>query len=117
MGLKGLTRQPAPIEAEHHENNAAADAFISAAPVSTASVGRKRKKKAPTYVRTTFSLSKDLNKQIDKLSLTPRNFRATRSDVVRAGVLALLNMERPELLALLENASKAEPIDDVMQDE
>lgn len=115
MGLKGLTRQPAPVD--QPENDVAAEVFISGAPVSTAPGLRKRKKKAATYVRTTFSLSKDLNKQIDKLSLTPRNFRATRSDVVRAGVTALLSMDRAELLALLENASKAEPLDDVMQDE
>ena len=115
MGLKGLTRQPAAID--QPEDEVAAEIFISGAPVSTAPGLRKRRKKAPTYVRTTFSLSKDLNKQIDKLSLTPRSFRATRSDVVRAGVLALLSMDRADLLKLLETASKAEPLDDLTQHE
>lgn len=119
MGLKNLMRQLDTLEKNSSAVDAAAEAFISAAPVSTVQIeNRKRRSTSKSsYVRTTFSLSKDVNKQIDKLSLTPRNFRVSRSDVVRAGVMVLLDMDRAELLALLEKASKADPISDVMQDE
>lgn len=111
MGLKDLIRK-APSEApESTETNAAAEAFIAAAPVSTAPIKRRRKSK-PNYVRTTFSLTEELNRKIDKISLTPRNFRVSRSDVVRAGVIALLSLERAELLSLLEQVSKSDPIAD-----
>ena len=58
-----------------------------------------------------------MNRQIDKISLTPRNFRATRSDVIRAGIVALQNLDKAELLELLERASRAEPIEELTQEE
>ncbi|KJZ52498.1 hypothetical protein [Pseudomonas marginalis] len=119
MGLKNLSR-PSRVTENTPEMNveAAAQAFIADAPVGTnPEPKRRRKKTSSTFVRTTFSLSKDVNRQIDKISLTPRNFRATRSDVIRAGIAALQNLDRAELLELLERASKAEPIDEITQDE
>jgi hypothetical protein len=105
MGLKDLMK---PVEAStpqvDKESDAAAEAFISGAPVSTAPVKRRRKKSQALFVRTTFSLSKKVNKDIDKLSVLPKHFRVSRSDVVRAGILALSQLEQPELLALLEKA-------------
>lgn len=117
MGLKDLIRQPKPAEPSLEAHDEAALAFISGAPMSATPEPRKKRKKAPTFVRTTFSLSKDVNRQIDKLSLMPRNFRATRSDVVRAGIMALQALEKAELLGVLESACKAEPIEDLMEGE
>lgn len=117
MGLKDLIRKPDQVALTTEANDEAALAFISAAPVSATPEPKRKRKKAPTFVRTTFSLSKDVNRQIDKISLLPRTFRISRSDVIRAGIMALQNLEKAELIMLLENASKAEPITDVMEDE
>jgi Arc/MetJ-type ribon-helix-helix transcriptional regulator len=117
MGLKDLIRKPDQVAPTTEANDEAALAFISAAPVSATPEPKRKRKKAPTFVRTTFSLSKDVNRQIDKISLLPRTFRISRSDVIRAGIMALQNLEKAELITLLENASKAEPIIDVMEDE
>lgn len=116
MGLKDLIRQPK-AEPASESNDEAALAFISGAPISANPEPKRKRKKAPTFVRTTFSLSKDFNRQIDKISLLPRTFRASRSDVVRAGIMALQSLEKSELLMLLESASKAEPITELTQDE
>lgn len=110
MGLKDLIRRPDQATPSSDANDEAALAFISAAPVSATPQPKRKRKKAPTFVRTTFSLSKDFNKQIDKISLLPRTFRISRSDVIRAGIIALQKMEKGELIALLETASKAEPM-------
>lgn len=116
MGLKNLIKQPKE-EVAPSPNDAAALAFISGAPVTAAPESKPKKKKGPTFVRCTFSLSKDFNRQIEKMSLIPRTFRATRSDVIRAGILALQGLEKSEQLALLERASKAEPLLDIEQNE
>lgn len=117
MGLKDLIRKPLPDPTDNEANDEAALAFIAGAPVSATPKAKltRRRKKAPTFVRTTFSLSKDVNKQIDKISLIPRAFRATRSDVIRAGIIALKRLDRADLLALLEDASKADPVDDMIE--
>lgn len=117
MGLKDLIRKQEPVIPPQESNDEAALAFIAAAPVSASPESKRKRKKAPTFVRTTFSLSKDLNRQIDKISLLPRNFRISRSDVIRAGVMALQNLDKADLIALLESASKAEPVSDLTQGE
>ena len=110
MGLKDLIRKPDQALPSSDANDEAALAFISAAPVSATTPPKRKRKKAPTFVRTTFSLSKDFNKQIDKITLLPRTFRISRSDVIRAGIIALQQLEKGELIALLETASKADPV-------
>lgn len=120
MGLKNLSKPHAGSGSERpFDADAAAAAFISGAPVTSGTSAKKRKPGKIVYVRTTFSLSKSVNRKIDKLSLAPRNFKVSRSDVVRAGIMALGSMERAELLALLEQVSKSEPIldDELMQEE
>jgi Arc/MetJ-type ribon-helix-helix transcriptional regulator len=118
VGLKNLSKA-ADSGSEAFDPDAAAQAFISGAPVTAGTAARKKRPGKTVYVRTTFSLSKSVNRKIDKLSLAPRNFKVSRSDVVRAGIIALGNLERAELLELLEQVSKSEPIqdDDLMQDE
>lgn len=117
MGLKDLIRKSDQVAPTTEANDEAALAFISAAPVSATPEPKRKRKKAPTFVRTTFSLSKDVNRQIDRISLLPRTFRISRSDVIRAGIMALQNLEKAELITMLENASKAEPIINVTEDE
>lgn len=54
------------------------------------------------FKRVTFSLTDQISEEIDRLSLVPRGFRATRSDVVRAGVAALSAMTEDQVVALLD---------------
>nr|WP_302685095.1 hypothetical protein [Pseudomonas syringae]UVN17946.1 hypothetical protein pPsy0479a_00114 [Pseudomonas syringae] len=117
MGLKDLIRKPEQVSPSSEANDEAALAFISAAPVGATPERKRKRKKASTFVRTTFSLSKDVNRQIDKISLLPRTFRISRSDVIRAGIMALQELDKADLIALLENASNAEPITDFTDDE
>lgn len=65
---------------------------------------------------TTFSLDKKINKSIDRLTLASRNLKVSRSDVIRAGVLALQEMEVDQLQALLERVSRNEVIGDSEDD-
>lgn len=58
------------------------------------------------YKRVTFSLTEPISEEIDRLSLIPRGFRASRSDVVRAGVAALAAMTEEQLVALLEKVHR-----------
>lgn len=124
MGLKDL-RKPAAQEAPVLDDDAA-QAFISGAAVkssspSTAS-GRRRGRppKKLSELRnttpTTFSLDKKVNRAIDRLTLASRNLKVSRSDVVRAGVLALQEMEMDQLQALLERVSRNEVLNDLEED-
>ncbi len=72
-----------------------AEEFISAAPV------RQSRGVGPRFRRYTFSLTPDISAEIDRLSLVPREFRTSRSDVVKAGVEALRLLPKADLVALL----------------
>ncbi|EIU5458491.1 TPA: hypothetical protein ACPHWC_000102 [Pseudomonas aeruginosa] len=61
---------------------------------------------AAVFKRVTFSLTDQISEEIDRLSLIPRGFRASRSDVVRAGVAALAAMPEEQLVALLDKARR-----------
>lgn len=56
--------------------------------------------------RVTFSLTDQISEEIDRLSLIPRGFRASRSDVVRAGVAALAAMSEEQLVAFLDKTRR-----------
>ncbi len=58
------------------------------------------------FKRITFSLSDQISAEIDRLSLVPREFRASRSDVVRAGIAALSAMTDEQLIELLDKARR-----------
>lgn len=64
-------------------------------------VTRQQPSKA-VFKRVTFSLTDQISEEIDRLSLVPRGFRATRSDVIRAGVAALSAMTEDQVVALLD---------------
>lgn len=76
-----------------------------------------KKAKKATFTRTNFSLSDKVNKQIDQLSLAPRTFKASRSDVVRAGVAALKAMPRADLVKLLAEVVGADSDEESAQEE
>ncbi len=116
MALKSLIRKPEEDTPSFEQNDEAALAFIAGAPVHAAPKEKRKRKKAPKFVRTTFSLTKDLNLRIDRISMMPRDFKASRSDVIRAAVMALGHLSKAEIVALLEVASKAEPLTDVEQE-
>ena len=61
---------------------------------------------AAVFKRVTFSLTNQISEEIDRLSLVPRGFRASRSDVVRAGVAALAAMTEEQIVELLDKARR-----------
>lgn len=93
-GLKGLTK------GQQASKEEALDSFISGAKVRSNSQVQAESK--AVFKRVTFSLTDQISEEIDRLSLIPRGFRATRSDVVRAGVAALSAMSEEQVVALLE---------------
>jgi len=119
MGLKDL-RKPSVQSTSGQDNDSAAQDFIAGAAVKSSSSvtpsGRRRGRppKKLSELRnttpTTFSLDKKVNRAIDRLTLAPRNLKVSRSDVVRAGVLALQEMDADDLQALLERVSRHEVI-------
>lgn len=110
MGLKNLTKSPF----KDTNDDAKALAFIGGAALVSADMLSPATKRA-VFKRTTFSLTDELNQQIDALSLTPRTFRVSRSDVVKAGVQALRKMPEAQLLALLAQAAQTVPLTEVAQ--
>lgn len=122
MGLKDLVRKPASQDNPALDSDAVAQEFISGAAVKASipavPTGRRRgrpPKKVSELRNTTptmFSLDKKVNRAIDRLTLVPRNLKVSRSDIVRAGVLALQEMEPDLLQILLERVSRNEVIGD-----
>lgn len=119
-GLKGMGRKAEPTaeERERQRLEFIHGAAVHAKPaeetpaVVQAPPKRGRNKQKPAPVRTIFSLTEEVNTHIDKLSLAPRHFKVTRSDVVRAGILALRAMSKAEQIAFLAKATGANPVAD-----
>lgn len=57
------------------------------------------------YRRYTFSLTEEISKQIDELSLTAA--RISRSDVVKAGILSLTKLHEADLKQLLKESKSS----------
>lgn len=121
--MKGLGKDT--VDARQKENDEAAARFISGAPLASTraetavvipAVATKKKAKAGSK-RFNFSLEDKVDKSIDKLSLLPRSFKASRSDVVRAGVAALQAMPRAQAVELLRSVVGAEADEDDTQGE
>jgi len=87
MSLKGLGKE------ERHVQEIKAEDFIKGASKRVASlkIGKER-----TYERCMFSLTHEVSKEIDRLSLVPRDFRASRSDVVKAAIAAFAALPEAE---------------------
>lgn len=93
MSLKGLGKD------ERHVHEVKAEDFIKGATKRVASlkIGKER-----TYERCMFSLTSEVSKEIDRLSLVPRDFRASRSDVVKAAIAAFAALPEAEQLKQLK---------------
>lgn len=92
--LKGLRKTPSPAPAGQD-----ADAFIGAAKVMHN--GEKAKPTARKYKRVTLSLDEQVNAELDRLSLLPRDFKASRSDVVKAAVALLASHSDTDVIEML----------------
>ncbi len=105
MGVGDMKKGARSLHAESPE----ADAFINAAKVDgkngvakASPPPAKPEKKPKVFKRLNFSLDDSVDREIERLSLIPRTFRATRSDVVRAGVAALSVMSDEQIAELME---------------
>lgn len=122
--MKGLGKND--VEARQRETEEAAARFIGGAALgptkvepavaAAPAIAPKKKAKAGSK-RYNFSLEDKVDKTIDKLSLLPRSFKASRSDVVRAGVAALKAMPREQAVELLRSVVGAEMDEDDTHDE
>lgn len=99
-GLKGLKKTP--IATLEHAQSKAAEAFIGGAKVKS-NVDEPSESQA-SFKRTNFSLSDHVSEEIDRLSFLPRDFRASRSDVVRAAVSLLAELTPDEVIDRLRAA-------------
>jgi len=66
---------------------------------------KEQKQRNVTHIRVNFSLTAEVSADIDALSLVPKTFRTSRSDVVKAGIIALKTMPKDELVALLDRVA------------
>lgn len=87
MSLKGLGKD------DRHIKEIKADDFIKGANkrVAALKIGKER-----TFERCMFSLTNEVSREIDRLSLVPRDFRASRSDVVKAAIAAFAALPESE---------------------
>lgn len=93
-GLGGLTK----TDRELVEKDLQAADFIKGATRRVAALTPSQ----ATYKRVMFSLTEQDSAEIERLSLVPRDFRATRSDVVKAAVAAFSSLPEAEQLRLLK---------------
>lgn len=93
MSLKGLGKE------ERHVQEIKAEDFIKGASKRVASL---KVSKERTFERCMFSLTHEVSKEIDRLSLVPRDFRASRSDVVKAAIAAFAALPETEQLKQLK---------------
>ncbi|MNG14779.1 hypothetical protein D3C84_985600 [compost metagenome] len=95
MSLKGLSKTPSPTG-----QTADADAFIGAAKV-THNGDTPKPRTERNYKRVNLSLDTQIDAEIDRLSLLPRDFKASRSDVVKAAVALLATHSDAEVIEML----------------
>lgn len=84
----------------------AADDFINGAKVDGKKPMQVASTRERTYKRITFSLSDELDQEIERLSLIPRDFRASRSDVIRAAVALLAMQDEAKIAQLMKDAQQ-----------
>lgn len=97
-GLKGLSKSSLPATAGQAD---AADAFIGAAKVMHN--GTDAKPSSVRYKRVNLSLDAQVDTELDRMSLLPRDFKASRSDVVKAAVALLATHSEAEIIEMLRN--------------
>ncbi len=103
VGISGLKKGDRPEReqeaikglAQDEETERKAQAFIKP------SVDASKPRKVRGYERYTFSLTPEVSADIDELTLASREFRVSRSEVVKAGVEALKGLSREQLVEVL----------------
>lgn len=94
MSLKGLNKNDRPKVEEIAQD------FINGAK-KRVNAHAADEKTSRIFERYTFSLTRSTSDEIERLSLTPRNIRVSRSDIVKAGIEALSRLSEEELIAIL----------------
>lgn len=64
---------------------------------------RQKKVNKATFKRFNFSLTEDVSKDIDLISLLPRDFRCSRSDVIKAAILSFKKLSPDQQIHLLKS--------------
>ncbi|MGL4734792.1 MAG: hypothetical protein ACRCWB_06835 [Enterovibrio sp.] len=81
----------------------AIEAFASGAEGLSAQPEKKsNKEREKVFKRLTFSLTDHEDELIEQLSLKPRTFRCSRSQVVKAAVAHLATLSEQQIIELLE---------------
>lgn len=108
--MKDLLKRPVADDKPSADKEALIRTFVEGAPITaTRKRGPYQKTKSRSaFKRVTFSLSENVEQDILKLSRMPRDFTINKSQVVRAGILALREMDRTTLLELLERVAKGD---------
>lgn len=68
---------------------------------------KSTKKKTSHFIRCIFSLNEEVSREIDEISYLPKNFRAGRSDVIKAALLALKSMPEDKIIEYLQSVTKS----------
>lgn len=63
------------------------------------------------FKRFNFSLTEPVSKDIDDLSLLPRDFKCSRSDVVKASVMSFKNLSEADQVDALRKICMARELD------
>lgn len=58
------------------------------------------------FKRVNFSLTEQISKDIDSISFLPKDFKCSRSDVVKAAVLSFKNLSEEEKIIILREVCK-----------
>ena len=100
-GLKGLSKG----ESQKNEQMVTED-FIDGAKkrVGKLKVTATRPRRYERYV---FSLTPEYSKTIDRLAQVPVNWRANRSDVVKAGIMLLAELDDFAIATAIKNAQSS----------
>ena len=98
-GIKGLKKgQRSAVEIE-------AEDFIAGASRRSANAKNQEQGGHQAYRRYTFSLTKAISDDIDRLTFAPNDFRINRSQIVKAGIQALKRLPKKELIDLLKQVT------------
>jgi hypothetical protein len=96
-GIKGLKKGERPSIEKEAKN------FIKGATERVAGHSPQKNIRPKKYERYTFSLTPEISKDIDNLSLVPMEFKVNRSEVLKAGVELLKSLPDNELVKALRN--------------
>lgn len=70
-------------------------------------VSSEKPKRAKKFKRVTFSLTEHEDQLVDELSLKVRTFRCNRSQVVKAALALLADLDETSLIQLLEKQKES----------